>query len=323
MSNTKEADWAEISLDEEEKAVEKTSEKQEVKKEDKPAPQVDEADQETEETTKSDSLRVQKRIRKLTRLRKEAEEREAAAAQRLQELERQNNELSQRLTSAVNNGVDAVHSQLQDNLKLAKKALMDAFEKGDASALADAQEAVSIAAARITQAKSAQANRPAVRKEEEQEDKGTQKQTQQKQYPREAVKWANSKDWWGENKRATNMAVAIDQELTEEGYDPEDPDYYKELDSRLSEVFPKLYEGDESVEDVEDDEEDAPKAAPRKKTKSPVAGASRSSASNKNVVRLERQELEHTRTFDLDPKTWAKRKREVENANGGYVEIDI
>lgn len=325
----KEDTWEEVVLiDDDGIPKTKSSEKQEDTEDKKPAPEADEEDtkplksktvdpdDDDDESNTVLSRRVQKRISKLTRRWRETEEKVQEREDLIQKLVKEKDELAQRLTNSVNNGVDAVEGQLTKNLALAKKAYKDAFANQDADGLADAQVAISEATAQLQLVRTQKANRPTtqVRKDDEEEDEP---QPKQRIYPKEARKWASSKDWWGDNKAATNAAIAIDQELTAEGYDPEEPDYYEELDTRLKKLIPSLY-ADEADEDEE--EEAAPQ---KKKAKSPLSGSSRSPGKSTKVVRLEETEMPHLNTFGMTKEKWARQKKRVQDAGDGYVVLDI
>ncbi len=66
---------------------------------------------------------------------------------------------------------------------------------------------------------------------------------------RKAINWWKRNDWFhgesNEDRIMTSTALQINQELLDEGYDPnEDADeYYNALDSRLVSEFPKLKKG--------------------------------------------------------------------------------
>ncbi len=61
-----------------------------------------------------------------------------------------------------------------------------------------------------------------------------------------ALAWAKANaDWWQKDRRMTRRALVIDAEMQEdEGFDPNDEDYYEELSRRIAKEFPdKFAEG--------------------------------------------------------------------------------
>lgn len=102
-----------------------------------------------------------------------------------------------------------------------------------------------------------------------------------------AVKWINNNKAWFLNpkfKAHHNFVRTVDSEIVAEGYDPQSPEYYKELDRRVDEAFPAL----------------------RKKAKpaaSPVGAVGTAPASNSSsrTIKLGRSDLENMRRYGLDP----------------------
>ena len=58
-----------------------------------------------------------------------------------------------------------------------------------------------------------------------------------------AKSWSRKNSWFDPQARDTDSRIAkvIDQELATEGWDPADPEYWEELDSRLSARLPHRY----------------------------------------------------------------------------------
>jgi hypothetical protein len=60
---------------------------------------------------------------------------------------------------------------------------------------------------------------------------------------RNAESWLNKNKWYDTQARDTDSRIAkvIDQELAADGWDPADPEYWDELDNRLSARLPHRY----------------------------------------------------------------------------------
>ncbi len=112
-------------------------------------------------------------------------------------------------------------------------------------------------------------------------------------------------DWYGKKGflRQTRLANRLDKEVHADGYRPTDEDYFEELDLRLREAAPELFD---------EDGDPAPPRKPRRqrqagdKPRSPVAAAddaSRNSnpSTNPNKVDLGPVEFANMRRFGLDP----------------------
>jgi hypothetical protein len=61
-----------------------------------------------------------------------------------------------------------------------------------------------------------------------------------------AVAWAQEHaDWWMKDRRMTRRALLIDKEMQEDdGFDPNDADYYEELNRRMAKEFPDKFGAD-------------------------------------------------------------------------------
>jgi hypothetical protein len=265
----------------------------------KPLPADDKAP--TEEELEAYSEDVRKRIGKEIhrfhdeRRAKEAVTRErdeavAAAQKLLQE--------KKRLEQQYKAGEDAFISQTKEKVTLsmaeAKRAFKAAYELGDPDAMADAQE--KIAEAKAEQQRADEwARQSAVRKEEsarqEKEDVVQSRQTSAAPAPEpEAVDWAEKNKWFGQDKRMTNMAYAIHDELIAEGIDPKrDADrYYSKLSKEIREAFPQYEWGD----------------APRQKPTSVVAPVTRTSKTATRV-KLTQSQVAVAKRMGITPLQYA------------------
>lgn len=288
---------------EEEKATEQ------VAQEEKPKPEVKE-EEEPKELEGIETSGAQKRIRQLVRQRKEREEQLAAVMQ-------QNEELNQKLqskTTEVQNiskrTLDLSEKQLTDKLKLAESVYLEAFEEGDNKKVLDAQKMLNEAQVDLKAVNSAKANyeRQAQRKPVE-----TQPQSQQAASPvtdPKAEEWASNNDWFGKDNVMTAAALAIDAELKEEGFSPNDNEFYQEIDNRVKAAFPhKFGEVQERMQET---------------TSSPaqvVSGSTRSSPSSKNKVKLTQEDMRLAEKWNIPLETYAAEKLKVTKADGEYTDI--
>ena len=200
------------------------------------------------------SENVQKRIRKLTAARRQAEEEAAAAVQYIQQVQAQNEEYKKRL-STVNTGyMSEYEGRISSQEAQAKRALAEAYEAGDYDKVADAQSAI----AQIAIEK----ERLRVQKSRSQAEVAQQQQAPQQQYqqpqPRQQQRdpklesWLGKNQWFGQDKIMTSAARVIHETLVaEEGYDPTSDEYYAEIDKRMRREMPQKFQGDKkSVQSV-------------------------------------------------------------------------
>jgi hypothetical protein len=200
------------------------------------------------------SEKVQNRIKKLTeKYRKE--ERDRAEAVRLsQQLLEENKKLKSRVQQLDSGYLTEYGNRLESQLLATKEAYKQAYNSGNADAMADAQLKLSNLAAEQQKYDAAK-----VRFQQQQR---VQTQPQQAPAPApvastpvqqpvrpdpKAESWAKKNAWFGEDRVMTTSAFAIHQGLIEEeGFDPQSDEYYTELDKRMRREFPHKFQSQKS-----------------------------------------------------------------------------
>ena len=130
--------------------------------------------------------------------------------------------------------------------------------------------------------------------------------------PELAKEWiAKNSNWWNKSDHmdATSLAIGIDTQLTNEGYDLNDPDYYEELDKRLSKYFPNLVNPQETADKNTSQDDKKIVSLEQKRVQSPVAGVSRSTSGSAKSVKLSADDLANARKFGIDISDPAALKR--------------
>ena len=148
------------------------------------------------------------------------------------------------------NGETYLITQMQEKAKqevaMAKKAYKEAYESGDSDALANAQELVSRA---TNNAMQVEQWRPSQQNALQQLQNEVQTRTQaapaaqpQATFDEKAQAWAGKNTWFGRQdasgKKMTAFALAVHQNLVDDGVDPRSDEYYRKLDREVHEVFP-------------------------------------------------------------------------------------
>jgi len=122
-------------------------------------------------------------------------------------------------------------------------------------------------------------------------------------------------DWYGARgfERQTRLANRIDKEVYADGFRPDSDDYFEELDKRIKEKEPNLFD-DVAADDADD--------TPGKRPTSPVAGVEtagvRRQRTSGSKVELTEDDFANMRRFNLDPsdpevlKEYARNKREAD-----------
>lgn len=188
-------------------------------------------------------------------------------------LQRQNEQMTERLAvlekRTAGADVARLDKAIEDGhvrLQYAKMKIKEATEMADGTGLADAQEAWYEARRQVESLEAlkkravASPSTPAVPKAPDPRLK------------RLAGDWMARNDWYDPNGKDTDsrVAVKIDESLVEEGWDPNTPDYWVELDNRLTKYLPHRYNGGN------DDQSSAQNRRPRQV----VTGSGRESQSS-------------------------------------------
>lgn len=255
------------------------------------------------ETTDDDldnyGRKVQKRITKLTKGYQQAQaEREEAI--RVAQIQQQRiRELEAKLGQGAQIVAEQAKSSAQMELDIAKKKLKEAFEAGDADALADAQEAVADAKWRIKQAES---YKPPL--QQEQSDVQI-PQTPAPTIDPRAAEWVDDNEWFNQEPDMTQFALGLDRKLREQGYDPTSDEYYDAIDARMRSAFPDY----EWADKPKPSKPDVPK-----KPQSVVAPATRSTAPKK--VTLSKSQVNLAKRLGITVEQYAAELLKMEAENG-------
>jgi hypothetical protein len=190
----------------------------------------------------SDAVREAKRNRRRSKralARDTTREREL----QLQQLKRQNEEMSKRMAELERKSQYSEMSQLDkqiedENLRLeyAKMKISEAAAAGDGEAMVQAQEMMYDSKEKLSSLSGVKNNftRQPQTPKQEQIDPRMQMQ---------ASKWIERNTWYKPNLTDTDSRIAksVDEELVKEGWNPNEADYWDELDSRLQKYLPHRY----------------------------------------------------------------------------------
>ena len=256
--------------------------------------------------------RAEKRIRQLVRQKKEREEEVQSLLTKQKELEERLKTTHDSQFDLTKTSIESQEKGLENQLGLAKQNYLDAFEKDDKNQLLKAQEALNEAQINLNTVKN---NKVSFEKDYEsyqnrikQQPLQQAPQQPQQQYDPKAVEWAEANEWFGKDRVMTAAALAVDTQLKEEGFDPSDDDFYKEVDSRIRTTFPTKFKDESQVR--------------QKATSSPsqvVAGTSRTPASKK--IKLTQEDVRLANKWNIPLDRYAKEKAKVEQTNEEYTTI--
>ena len=200
-------------------------------------------DDDTDHPDDDDELRAAKRNRRRAKkdlIRKTNQEKDA----RLTALQRENEEFKRRLSHLEQNTkseqitrIDKNIEDAQVRLEYAKMKLSEATQNGDGEAMVEAQML-------WQSAQDETRNLQALRHRADQElRKPSDLNVPDPEIQRNAAQWMRRNKWY--NPAATDadsrVAKKVDELMVTQGWNPSDPDYWDELDSRLQKELPHRY----------------------------------------------------------------------------------
>ena len=188
----------------------------------------------------------QRRISQLTAARKKAEEEAAAAVEYARQMQAQNEEYKQRLSTLDKGYMSEYEGRVTTQEAHATRALAEAHEAGDYEKLADAQTAISQIAIekerlRLQKQRSEQQAKEYAAQQEQAQQQPRQQAPQPQRDPK-LESWLEKNKWFGSDKVMTGAARAIHETLVaEEGYNPTTDEYYAEIDRRMRSEMPNKF----------------------------------------------------------------------------------
>ena len=256
---------------------------------------------------------AQKRIRQLVKQRKERDEQ---IQQLIQEREALSHQLQSREKTFVDTQkitTDNSEKHLLEKVDLAKANYLEAYNAGDGEKVLQSLEVLQRVQMDLDNVNK---QKVALDKYNKQIDHQTAVQHQQQQMPiqpdAKAQSWAEDNDWFGQDSVMTASALAVDAELKQMGYDPNEDDFYTEIDRRMRTEFPHKFQ-----EDQQDEREQ-----PTKQVAQVVAGTSRSPASSNKKVKLSQEDVRLAQKWNIPLEVYAAEKLKVDSSDGEYTNIN-
>jgi murein L,D-transpeptidase YcbB/YkuD len=289
-------------------------------------PQEEEETQEEEKAVEGvETSGAQKRIRQLVAQKKEREAEIEKLLENNKQMQLELQRQKQEYLEAVGTNLKSSEAQVNEKLVIARDSYKRAIDSGDSDLILQAQEYLNNAqqdVVRLADAKRQYEALTPAQKDAVAEQQVTQQTAAPETYNGyglKAYQWAASNEWFNQDQILTNAALVIDAQLKEEGFDPEEDEYYQEIDKRLAENFPQKF--GKATEEVVAEQ-------PRKKSTSTasqvVAGASHTSASPSNKkVKLSQEDVRLAQKWGITLEQYAAEKLKVESAGEGeYTTIN-
>jgi len=262
------------------------------------------------------SKKVQKRIKRLKydfhserRAKESAEKLSNEAINYTQNLQVEN----QRLLKLIKNSQSALEQQSRYGadaaLVVAQENFRNAHESGDSDQVVTAQKALT--EAQLAQVSSSGISRQVV-ENWKQEILSEQRQAREaapvadvpvSEPDAEALEWQGENPWFGTDKEMTSFAYGVHERLiSDEGVDPNTPEYYELIDQRMKEVFPTHFSGD----DTGSSDSVIVETAPRRKASTVVAPAARNNGAVPRKVTLTSTQVSLAKRLGLTPQQYAQ-----------------
>lgn len=295
-------------------AADKPDSEEEVSSEEKPEKEKP-STSETDDDELSYGKRVQKRINQLTKKTRELEGQTQYYREKFEELE---NRAKAWESNAAAKELSQSETQLQSEIDTARATKRRAIEEGDIDEQIKADELLldlreQLAEKRrkaesMRQSDVIETERPRIQASPPVQDPLA-------NLPEGTQQWLQTNTWFmaGEDPRAAEIARALDVELQEEGYSPDDPEMYAELDKRLSAVVPRRAKAQATSRTAGNQSPSATTSATpdKRQPRSPVAASSadgQGPASAKPARRLTQDDLVNMRKWGFDPRKESDRR---------------
>jgi len=230
--------------------------------------------------------KVQARIRKLVKEKKDAEETVQKQAQ-------ESAELKARLEKLEAQNQQNINKDFQTQYEDTKKALHTAVEEGDTKAQVEFTEQLANMRASIKVAELQRQNslqQPTSRVQ--------QPIAQTVPAPQKAMKWWGENEWFNSKgfEKETAAARAIDVQLDLEGFDKNSDEYYNNLNNRLQKLYPELVSSNNVTQ-----------SKPRAKSSTVVAPSAGGSTYKGNRVRMTADQLRMARELGINDEASLKK----------------
>jgi hypothetical protein len=214
-------------------------------------------------------------------------------AQRVME---ENKRLKNHLNENEKSILQTVTKTVQMEMEQAKREYREAHESGDTEKMLEAQQKLTEISMKQEKVKNfkptpLQVENPVVQ---------TRQQVAAPRPDPSAVAWQQENSWFGQDKLMTGMALALHEQLKEEGVVLSSQEYYRRIDNTMRQRFPEKFETD-----TESNE------SPRTRPSTNVAPATRSTSPKK--IRLTQSQMAISKKLGLTPEQYAQAVLKMES----------
>ena len=294
-------------------------EEEEVKEDFETSPHIEKEAETIQNEAEKRTKLAQNRIDKAVKQAKDYQRRELQALQYAKQIAEENKNLKNQQAQMSQSYGAEFGARVESQLEASKIALQKAMEEGEAEKIAEAQSILAAASADKVAYDQYQGQLQRYNQEMEQYNAQQQayiqeqrmsaaqqppsRQPEYQQPSQRAQKWANKNTWFGQDKVMTNVAIAVHEQLAQEGFDTESEDYYSEINKRMRQELPNKFENN-----VEAD------GKPVQTVASPSRSNSNGRRKNRNQVELTPSEQQLAKRLGVSFKDYAVHKARLDNS---------
>jgi len=260
---------------------------------------------------------AQNRIDKAVKQAKNYQRRELQALQYAKQIAEENNNLKNQQAQMSHNYGAEFGARVESQLEGSKIALQKAMEEGESDKIAEAQSILAAASADKVAYDQYQGQLQRYNQEMEQynaqqqvyaqeQRMAAQQQSQQPVYQppsQKAQSWASDNTWFGKDQVMTNVAIAVHEQLAQEGFDTESDDYYSEINKRMKQELPNRFKNNVGAD-----------GKPVQTVASPSRSNSNGRKKNRNQVELTPSEQQLAKRLGVSFKDYAIHKARLDNS---------
>lgn len=270
----------------------------------------DPTDDEIEGYTKG----VQSRIKELTHARHDERRAKEALAREKAELERLTQQIldeNRKLKEYVNYGQasykETLQAKTQAELEMARRKYKEAQESYDPDEIIAAQEAFTEAKMRAENAKNFVVTPLQTREVDVQIHS---EQPRAPELDEKTLRWQAKNQWFGSPgyEEVTAYALGLHQKLVGTGYNPQQDEYFEQIDARLKRTFPEMF--------VSGEEEPGRRSASSTRKPATVVAPSSRTTGAKRVVKLSATQRSIADRLNISYEQYANEFVKLENKNG-------
>jgi hypothetical protein len=209
-------------------------------------------------------------------------------------------EENKRLKAGINESEKSVLASISKAVALemeqAKRAYKEAYESGDTDRMMEAQQNLTEISLKSDKVKNFKHTPLQV----EEVDVQIPQRVAAPRPDQSALQWQQRNSWFGEDKIMTGMALAVHEQLKDEGVALSSQEYYRRIDDTMRKRFPEKFETDTETNE-----------SPRTRPSTNVAPATRSTSPKK--IRLTQSQMAISKKLGLTPEQYAQAVLKMES----------